>query len=105
MKKTLFSPAKINCFLYVTGRRENGRHEIVSLMSYIDLCDEVRLEFLDRETVTVACSHSAVPEDGSNLAARAASLFYERLRQFGERGGVRIEIEKHIPVGAGLGGG
>ena len=105
MKKRLFSPAKINCFLYVTGKREDGRHELVSLMACIDLNDEIRLELVDRETVSVACSHPAVPEDESNLAAMAASLFFKRWHPPGKRAGVRIEIEKHIPVGAGLGGG
>lgn len=105
MITTLFSSAKINCFLYITGRRENGRHELVSLMARIDLYDELRLELIDRESISVSCSHPAVPEDGSNLAAAAASLFYERLHPVGDKGGVRIEIEKHIPVGAGLGGG
>ena len=105
MKKKLFSPAKINCFLYVTGRREDGRHELVSLLVCIDLFDEIRLEFIDRETISVSCRHPSVPEDDSNLAAMAAALFYKRWRPQGKRGGVRIEIEKHIPVGAGLGGG
>lgn len=105
MKKTLFAPAKINCFLRVTGRREDGRHELVSLMAPIELYDEIRLELSDGEGVTVACSDIAVPEDGTNLAAKAAFLFYERLRPTGSRKGVKIEIDKYIPVGAGLGGG
>jgi 4-diphosphocytidyl-2-C-methyl-D-erythritol kinase len=105
VKKSLFSPAKINCFLYVTGKREDGRHKLVSLMVCIDLNDEIRLELVDRETVSVVCRHPAVPEDGSNLAAMAASLFNQRWSESGKQWGVRIEIDKHIPVGAGLGGG
>ena len=105
MKKRLFSPAKINCFLYVTGRREDGRHELVSLMVCIDLADEISLELIDRKTVSVVCSHPAVPKDDTNLAAKAASLFCRRFQAAGTQKGVKIEIEKQIPVGAGLGGG
>ncbi|MFO7752373.1 MAG: 4-(cytidine 5'-diphospho)-2-C-methyl-D-erythritol kinase [Desulfobacteraceae bacterium] len=101
----LFSPAKINCFLYVAGRRKDGYHDIVSLMAPIDLHDEIRVGLGSSGKTTVVCSHQGVPEDDSNLAAKAASMFFKRLRPKGSTPGVQIEIDKRIPVGAGLGGG
>ncbi len=72
--------AKINLFLYVTGRRENGYHDLLTLMVCIDLHDEMTFEFHQPET-TVTCSHPHVPEDESNLAFRAVKLFYENYKK------------------------
>jgi 4-diphosphocytidyl-2-C-methyl-D-erythritol kinase len=95
------SPAKINLFLKVVGRRPDGYHEIVSLLSRIGLFDTVVLDF-DQPSTSVDCSHPRVPGDRSNLAYRAASVFFEALSI---HDGVAIFIEKVIPVAAGLGGG
>lgn len=97
----LESPAKVNLFLKVTGKRPDGYHDLVSLMCRIGLCDRVVLR-PGAASVTVTCAYPGVPEDGRNLAARAAELFYEHVPC---RDRVAIEIEKQIPVGAGLGGG
>ena len=97
----LRSPAKLNLFLKVNGRRPDGYHDLVSLMSCIGLSDRIILQ-PGTTSITVACAYPGVPEDRSNLAARAAGLFYDR-HTVAER--VAIEIEKQIPVGAGLGGG
>lgn len=98
---TLRSPAKINLFLKITGKRPDGYHELVSLMCGISLADRIVLK-PGKEAISVACEYPGVPEDATNLAARAAAAFYERHR-VPER--VAIEIEKQIPAGAGLGGG
>jgi len=95
------SPAKINLFLHVIGKRPNGYHDIHSLMCGLALSDTLTLDF-QASKITVACTHSAVPEDETNIAYRAAECFFDAL---GHSGGVSIDIEKHIPVAAGLGGG
>jgi 4-diphosphocytidyl-2-C-methyl-D-erythritol kinase len=95
------SPAKINLFLHINGKRPDGYHDIHSLMCALSLYDTLTLDF-QTSKITVACSHSAVPEDETNIAYRAAECFFNALRH---SGGVGIHIEKHIPVAAGLGGG
>lgn len=97
----ILSPAKINLFLKITGKRPDGYHDLVSLMCCVGLYDTVSLTFGVKET-SVSCCHPDVPEDETNLAVAAASLF---LRTLNKNQGVKISIEKQIPVGAGLGGG
>ncbi len=97
----LLSPAKLNLFLYIVGRRPDGYHDLISLMVPVDLCDRIRIRFGGRG-IRVACSDARVPVDGSNLAVRAAATIQKHL---GKRDALRIDIEKHIPVGGGLGGG
>lgn len=97
----LWSPAKINLFLKVIGKRPDGYHDLVSLMCGISLRDRIVLT-TGTEAISVACTYPGVPENETNLAVRAADLFY-RHHSVSER--VAIEIEKRIPVGAGLGGG
>ncbi len=103
MMMVIHSPAKINLFLAVTGRRPDGCHELASLMCPLTLEDEVHIRVGAGEgPVTVACDHPDVPEDASNLAHRAARLF---LGAAGLAAGIEIMIRKRIPVAAGLGGG
>ena len=97
--------AKINLYLDVVGRRENGYHEIVSLMQTVSLCDIVTVSYLPAEQTVIrldASGNSAMPTDNRNLAWRAAEKF---LVAANRRGEVRITIEKHIPMAAGLAGG
>jgi 4-diphosphocytidyl-2-C-methyl-D-erythritol kinase len=100
----ILSPAKINLFLLVTGKRADGYHDLVSLMCCISLCDEITLQF-GMKSNTVTCSHPHVPQNETNLAYRAALLFLNRLDANGGSDGVSITINKYIPVAAGLGGG
>ncbi len=102
----LLAPAKINLFLQVTGKRSDGYHDLVTIMCGIGLYDTITLSFDTRE-ISVICDDPGIPEDESNLAHRAASLFIESLRerQGNKPKGVNIFIEKQIPIGAGLGGG
>ncbi len=97
--------AKINLYLNVVGRRENGYHDIVSIMQTVSLCDLVTLDFLPgshtRIELTVS-GNGEVPVDCRNLAWRAAELYLKETDLHGE---VRISIEKHIPMAAGLAGG
>jgi len=104
--KKLASFAKINLFLYVTGKREDGYHNLYSLMTQIDLWDDLYIEFAQKE-VSVSCDHPDVPDDESNIAYKAAVLFFQSLKtKFpAEKKGVSIKIIKQIPPGGGLGGG
>jgi 4-diphosphocytidyl-2-C-methyl-D-erythritol kinase len=97
----LRSPAKINLYLEVTGKRPDGYHNLITLMCFIGLFDWVRIAF-GRDRISVACDYPGVPQDETNLAFRAARLF---LDSSGIREGVHIHIDKSIPPGAGLGGG
>ena len=102
----ILSPAKINLFLQVTGKRADGYHELVTLMCCIRLYDTIILKPGEPVT-TVTCDHPEVPEGDKNIAWKAAELFLENLkkRKNTRDTGVRISIEKKIPVAAGLGGG
>lgn len=95
----LSAHAKVNLTLEVLGRREDGYHDIVSVLQTIDLYDTLTLE--DADTVSLECD---TPELGStqNLALRAAE---ELRRAAGVSRGVRIVLKKGIPIAAGLGGG
>jgi 4-diphosphocytidyl-2-C-methyl-D-erythritol kinase len=100
------SPAKINLFLAVKGKRADGYHEIITLLCRIRLFDALSIRFGFKDHA-VSCSAPNVPEDETNLAYRAAVVFFKNLpgpKQHLHMG-VRISIEKKIPVGAGLGGG
>ncbi len=96
------TPAKLNIRLKVTGRREDGYHDLVSIMVPIDLSDLLEMSFLREKRIDLACEGFPVPSDKGNLAARAAQAFLA-LTGFNE--GVFIKLRKHIPVAAGLGGG
>ncbi len=98
--KTL-SPAKINLFLHITGKRSDGYHELLTLICRVSLFDTVSLTFGAKKT-TVFCTDSNVPNDETNLAYRAADIF---LKSLNKNKGVKICIDKKIPVSAGLGGG
>ena len=107
----ILSPAKINLFLQVTGKRPDGYHELVTLMSCISLYDVMTFDF-ETQGISVRCDSPEVPDNEANLAFKAAKLFYDRLPTAGRDhagpggyGGVSIFIEKQIPVAAGLGGG
>jgi 4-diphosphocytidyl-2-C-methyl-D-erythritol kinase len=98
----VLSPAKINLFLKVLKKRPDGYHDIFSLMCPVSLYDSMSFDFTGHG-ICVSCKHPGVPEDKTNLAFRAASLFFEKM---GHRpSGLSIRIDKKIPVAAGLGGG
>lgn len=97
--------AKINVYLNVTARRENGYHDIVSIMQAVSLCDLVTVDFQPSAHTSIclnASGNSAMPLDCRNLAYRAAEAFLMRTEQ---SGAVKIYIEKRIPMAAGLAGG
>jgi 4-diphosphocytidyl-2-C-methyl-D-erythritol kinase len=95
-----FCPAKLNLFLAVTGRRADGFHDLVSVAAPLAWGDELRVTPADEFSLT--CNDPAVPVDGTNLVLKAAQSFRTAT---GWVGGARFELEKRIPMGAGLGGG
>lgn len=98
---TKASPAKINLYLRVMGKREDGYHEILSLMQKIDLCDEMDFR-PSAGGISVHCPGTTLPEDEGNIVYRAASVFYSRILR---PPAIDISIRKRIPIAAGLGGG
>ena len=98
----ILSPAKINLFLHVRGKRPDGYHELFSLMCRINLFDELSLQVGEGQGIEISCAHPKIPVDSSNLAWRAAGLFQ---RELGAEHRVKIRLKKNIPVAAGLGGG
>ena len=97
----LRSPAKINLFLKVLSKRKDGYHEIETLFERISLSDYL-IFTPARGAIRVESNSDAIPRGSRNLVYQAAKLLRERCKI---KSGVRIRIEKNIPVSAGLGGG
>ncbi len=99
-----FSPCKINLMLAITGVREDGFHNLVSLVMPTKVGDWLTIEILP-ETATrdeLSCNMEGVPCDETNLVIKAAVLFR---RETGSQKFYKFTLEKNIPAGAGLGGG
>ena len=98
------APAKINLFLRIVGRRADGFHLLDSLMVAVELADEVAVDAAFGQTTSIAVlsDHPAAPGGPANLAYRAATRFLEAT---GRSARLTFRINKHIPVGSGLGGG
>jgi 4-diphosphocytidyl-2-C-methyl-D-erythritol kinase len=96
------SPCKVNLLLNILGKRADGFHELETVMLPVAWHDTLRFERLPRPGVVLTCSHPAVPVNSTNLVHRAATSF---LRTAAIREGVKIHLEKKIPIAAGLGGG
>lgn len=100
-KISIPAPAKINLILNVLDKRSDGYHELETIMHQISLIDIIHIE-LKEESITVESNSSLIPNGEDNLAWKAAALF---MAEAGIKAGVKIFIEKNIPVGAGLAGG
>lgn len=97
------TPAKVNLFLEVRGRRPDGYHEIRTVFLPLSgLSDTVTVQDRPDAGLHVRCDHPDVPNGEHNLAYRAATAFF---RHTGQSRGCTLAIEKRIPVAAGLGGG
>jgi 4-diphosphocytidyl-2-C-methyl-D-erythritol kinase len=95
-------PAKINLWLEVVRKREDGYHDLSSLMLPVGIYDWLELESCDGSGISLECDEPAIPSDRRNLAWLAAELFLDTV---GSQSGVHIRLTKRIPVAAGLGGG
>lgn len=94
------SPAKLNLFLHITGRRENGYHELQTIFQLIDLYDWMTFEQNSEQIIQIKGLSEVKLEQ--NLIYRAAQLLCPHAKK---PCGLNISIEKNIPMGAGLGGG
>jgi hypothetical protein len=99
----LYAPAKINLSLEIKGRRDDGFHEIETLMAPVSLSDRLTIE-RNKATngIQFSCNDSSVPSGEDNLVVQAARLFQKATKS---GTGIEIALEKRIPHGAGLGGG
>jgi 4-diphosphocytidyl-2-C-methyl-D-erythritol kinase len=96
----LASPAKLNLFFRVLGKKDDGYHAIASLYQAVSLCDTLHVELSREEALT--CTHPFLTCSASNLVLRAADLFRRRT---GLDVRARFFLEKRIPMQSGLGGG
>ena len=95
------SPCKVNLLLNILGRRADGYHELETVLHPVNLCDQLSFA-RDGAGIELSCSDANLPVDAQNLVHRAAAAF---LQAAGINEGVKIHLEKKIPLAAGLGGG
>lgn len=101
-KLELKALGKINLGLDILGRRENGYHDVRMVMQTVYLYDRVTLEKTREPGIEISTNLSYLPVNENNIAYKAAELLRG---EFGLREGIRITLEKHIPVAAGMAGG
>ncbi len=97
----LQSPAKLNLYLRILGRRRDGYHNLFTLFHRISLADTLRLK-KKSSGFSLRCSDPRLPTGEGNLITRAYRLLQKK---FPKLGGVSVSLKKNIPIGAGLGGG
>ena len=95
--------AKLNLTLDVLGKREDGYHDLKSVMQTISIRDDVEIDIGTGKPWSLECSAEGIPTDRKNLAWKAAEVFCEAMKK--DPDGISIRIHKRIPSGAGLGGG
>ena len=98
---TAFSPAKINLYLRITGKRPDGYHDLETVMLPLDFGDEIICQ-LRPAGLSMECDNATLPTDDRNLALRAARQLAERCQV---KQGAHIILRKRTPLAAGLGGG
>ena len=95
--------AKLNLTLDVLGKREDGYHDLQSVMQTISVRDDVEIDIGTGKPWKLLCDKEGIPTDESNLAWKAAKVYCDALHK--DPGGIEIRITKRIPSGAGMGGG
>lgn len=95
------SPCKVNLLLNILGKRPDGFHDLETVFHSVNLCDQLSVA-RSGAGIQLTCSNPALPTDASNLVHRAAAKFLEAAKI---SDGVRIHLDKRIPMAAGLGGG
>ena len=95
------APAKVNLSLRILRRRNDGFHEIETVIAPISLCDEIKIS-RQKQGIEFRCDDPSVPQGDDNLAVRAANTFFTSTKL---KPAISIELKKKIPPGAGLGGG
>lgn len=101
MRLSLPAPAKINRFLHIVGRREDGYHLLQTLFQFLDYGDQLHFECRDDNRIVLNPSQAFSIPEAENLIYRAA---YALQQAAGTAQGVSIDWEKALPLGAGLGG-
>ncbi len=101
---TIKAYAKINLFLDITGRRENGYHELDSVMMSVGIADILTFEKKATAGFELICGKAGFPLDESNIICKAAKALLEKHSPH-DKNGLRITVEKNIPSQAGMGGG
>jgi 4-diphosphocytidyl-2-C-methyl-D-erythritol kinase len=96
------SPAKINLRLEILRKREDGYHEIRTILQKISLRDILYFSLRKEKVISIKADHPNLPTGKANLVYKAVQSM---MRESGYRGGILVEIKKRIPLGAGLGGG
>ena len=107
MRKRWPSPAKLNLFLYITGRREDGYHNLQTLFQFLDYGDTIIIEPRNDGQIRLVTPIEGVPDE-ENLIVRAARLLQDTTLLMGslpQGAGAEISVEKRLPMGGGLGGG
>ncbi len=97
----ILCPAKLNLFLHITGRREDGYHCLQTIFQIIDLCDTLSISLSTSPELHFTCDEPSLNDD-DNLVLRAAKALRAATNT---QLGANLHLEKHIPTGAGLGGG
>jgi len=95
------SPCKVNLILNILGKRADGFHELETVMQPVNICDEMTFE-RGGSGVQLTCSHSELPTGSKNLVHQAATAFLTAAKI---SDGVRIHLQKHLPLAGGIGGG
>ncbi len=95
------SPCKVNLILNILGQRADGFHELETIMQPVNLCDELTFERAG-SGLQLTCSHPELPCDSKNLVHRAATAFLAAAKI---SDGVRIHLQKNLPLAGGIGGG
>ena len=98
---TLSAHAKVNLYLKVMGKRPDGYHDLVTVLQSVSLCDTLHFQKSDREGITVDAG-GLLPDDERNLVRRAANAYFAASKA---PFGLAVQLEKRIPMAAGLGGG
>ncbi|HAR62360.1 MAG: 4-(cytidine 5'-diphospho)-2-C-methyl-D-erythritol kinase [Candidatus Margulisiibacteriota bacterium] len=94
--------AKINLFLEIIKKRDDGFHDIFTIMQSVSLADRIGLTKNDDQYISIKSNNILIPLDESNIAFKAAKAFYSYT---GIKGGIEIYLEKNIPTEAGMAGG
>ncbi len=98
---TYLSPAKINLFLHITSKREDGYHNLQTIFQFLDYYDEINIDYRDDGKINRTYGNDSIPQD-QDLIIRSATMLKKLTRS---AGGADIGIVKKIPTGGGLGGG
>ena len=95
------APAKLNLFLHIVGRLDNGYHQLETVFQFLDRCDTLHIRATENSTITLLTPISGV-DNNDNLIVKAAYLLQSHAQC---SLGAEIKIEKILPMGGGLGGG